>query len=149
MSKFECTFCTSSCSSSASIKRIIVLAAAPSNFDVVLRNHGNAGGDGLNAGFLHGLQDGFISGSLSQDLPVVAIVVQIFPTGFEHDVHQVVLFRRRLGDEDVAFLVEHPRDGSGFGHVAAVLAKDVTDLADGAVTIVGIDVEQYGDATGP
>jgi hypothetical protein len=31
ISKLECTFCTSSCSSSASIRRIIWLAAAPSS----------------------------------------------------------------------------------------------------------------------
>src|SRR5208337_5039882 len=74
---------------------------------------------------------------------------QVFAAMFENDVHQVVLFRRGLGNEDVAFLVEHPRNGPRFGHVAAVFAKDVTNFAHRAVTIVGVDVEQNRDAARP
>src|SRR6185437_2647323 len=36
-----------------------------------------------------------------------------------------------------------------FGHVAAVFAEGVADFADGAVAIVGIDVEQDSDSAGP
>ena len=83
-----------------------------------------------------------------QDFPGLAVVAEIFAAVFEDEVHQVVFLGCGLGNDDVALLVEHPRDGAGFGHVAAVLAEGMSDFADGAVAIVGADVDQYRSASG-
>src|SRR5207302_11513142 len=68
--------------------------------------------------------------------------VQILATGFENDIHQVVLFGGALGDDDVALLMEHPRNSARFGHVSAVLAENMANLTYGAVAVVGVDVKQ-------
>src|SRR4029077_13791530 len=117
--------------------------------DVGVGNHANARRRRLDASPFQGLDHAFIGGSRSQDFPVLAIVNGlILAVRFDDDIHQIVRFGGGLGDDDVAFFVEHIRDGTGRSHVAAVFPEDVTNLADGAVAIVGIDVQQNGDATG-
>ncbi len=48
----------------------------------------------------------------------------------------------------MSFLVEQIRNGAGCGHVASILAKSMANFADRAVAIVGVDLEQNGDAAG-
>src|ERR1700732_4841324 len=84
---------------------------------------------------------------LGQDFPVLAIVVKILASRFEDDVHQVVFLCCAFWNNDVALLVEHPRDCAGFGHVPAVLAETVANFANGSVAIVGVDIEQNRNAT--
>src|ERR1700689_2301340 len=44
--------------------------------------------------------------------------------------------------------MEHVGNRASIRHVAAVLAKDVANLADRAIAVVGIDVEQDRDTAG-
>ncbi len=58
----------------------------------------------------------------------------------------LVFAGRFFGDDDFALAAEHPSDGAGFGHVAAVLAHHVAHFADGAIAIGGDDLNQHADA---
>src|SRR2546426_12154741 len=49
---------------------------------------------------------------------------------------------------DHALALEHPRDGARGAEVASLLLEDVADLGAGAVTVIGQDVDQEGDAPG-
>ena len=51
-----------------------------------------------------------------------------------------------LVDDDVTLLIKHPADRARLTQVAAVLGKDVTNLRDRAVAIVGHRFNQQGDA---
>src|SRR5215472_10348700 len=120
----------------------------PFKLDVILGNHGYGGGSGLDAGFFDGFENSLVRGRVGQNLPVVTIIAHVFRTRVENQGHQVVFLGCDLGHDDVTLLVEHPRNRTGFGHVAAVLAEDVTDFADRAVAIVGVDLRQQGDTAG-
>ena len=76
---------------------------------VSLRKHADFSHLGLDAGGLHRFQHRLVNRGIGQNLPIVAIVLQVVGAGFQDDVHQVVFLGRRLGDEDVALLMEHPR----------------------------------------
>jgi hypothetical protein len=52
-------------------------------------------------------------------------------------------------DEDLALALEHPGDAALFAHVSAVLGESVADIGDGAVAVVGGDVDQDGGAARP
>src|SRR5581483_9386027 len=116
--------------------------------DVVLWDEGNAGRRRSDTGGFHGLEHGLISRRFRDDFPVLAIIAQVFATGFENDVHQIVFFGSGLGNDDVALLMEQVSDSACRGHVSAVLAEDVTDFADRAVAVIGVDIEHYRDAAG-
>src|SRR5215472_9633453 len=120
----------------------------PLELDVVLRNHRHGGGSGLNAGFLDRFENRLVRGGVGQNLPVVTVIAHVLRASVENQGHQVVFFGCDFGHDDVTLLVEHPGDGTGFGHVAAVLAEDVTDFADRAVAVVGVDLRQQGDTAG-
>ena len=126
------------CSSSASIKRIIGARRPAFQLGVVVRNHGHAGRTGRDAGLLHRFQHAFIGGRSQSGFPSFRHRHRfIFAARLEDDVHQIVFLGRRLGNDDVALLVEHLRDRTGCGHVSAVLAEGVTDFADRAIAVVG------------
>src|SRR5215469_12576972 len=116
-------------------------------FDVVLRNVGHTRRRWCDARLLDGFEHALISGRLGRDFPVIAVVVEIFSARLKNNVHQVVLFCSALGNDDVTLLVEHPGNGPGFSHVAAVLAEHMADFADRAVAIVGVDVQQNSDTS--
>src|SRR5215469_41771 len=116
-------------------------------FDVVLRNVGHTRRSWCDARLLDGFEHAFVSGRLGRDFPVIAVVVEILSARLKNNVHQVVLFCSALGNDDVTLLVDHPGNGPGFSHVAAVFAEHVADFADGAVAIVGVDVQQNSDAS--
>src|SRR5579862_13143 len=114
--------------------------------DVILRNHRDAGGCRRDASFLDSFEHGLVSGRSSEHFPTVAIIVQVVGTRFEDDAHKVVFFGGGFRYHDVTLLVKHPGDSARFGHVATVLAEHVTDFADGAVPVVGVDLSEDGDA---
>ncbi len=72
-----------------------------------------------------------------RNLPVLALVGEILGTGFEYDLGELLLVRSCLGNGDDALRGEHPRDRTLGSEVAAVLRKGMTDLADGAILVVG------------
>src|SRR4029079_18436015 len=82
------------------------------------------------------------SGGLGKHFPVVAIVAQILGAGFKNNPHQIIFLGRRLGGDNVTLLVKNSPSRARFRHVAAILAKGVTDFAHGAIAIVGIDIKQ-------
>src|SRR5205823_11014382 len=91
---------------------------------------------------------GFKRRWFGHNFPIVAIVVQVVGTGFEHDVHKIVLTCGTLRNDDVALLVKQVRDGAGRSHVAPVFTKRVANFADSAVAVISVDVEQNGDTAG-
>jgi hypothetical protein len=117
--------------------------------DVVLWNERHARRCRRNACLLHGFEHSFVGRGLSGNFPVVTVVIQVLSTSFKDDIHQVVLFGCALGNDNVALLVEQIRDGAGGSHVAAILAKDVPNFAHGAVAVVGVDIQQNGNAARP
>ena len=75
---------------------------------------GAGGGSGRhwNAGSMptfHCFKNSFKRRRLSQDFPILAVVVQV-AAGFEDNIHQVILLRGSLRNDDVHLLVKHPRN---------------------------------------
>src|SRR6267142_386538 len=111
--------------------------------DVVLRDHRDFrrcwSNSRLRQRFLHLLE----CVGRRRDVPRGAIVFQIFGARFQHEVQQLVFARGFLGNGNFALAVEHPPDGAGFGHVAAVLAHEMAELTDHAVAVGGDDLNQH------
>src|SRR5205085_4912496 len=74
---------------------------------------------------------------ISNYLPIATVIAKIFATVLEHQRHQIILFGRSLGHNDVALLMEHPRHRATFAQVTAILGESVPDLADGAIPVIG------------
>src|ERR1700686_71193 len=79
--------------------------------------------------------------------PTFAIVPKIVGARIQRDGHELVFTGLVLLDEDLTLALEHPGNTAELAQVATVLAKDVTDLAHGAIPIVGGDLHQDGRAT--
>ncbi len=60
--------------------------------------------DAGDARLFHRFEHAIVGGRLGQDFPILPIILQIFATRFENDVHQIVFLGRRLGDEISPFL---------------------------------------------
>src|SRR5213075_395982 len=116
--------------------------------NVVLRNHGDFVHGGRDSGFLDGFEHRFVVVRVGRDLPVFAIIAEVFAAIFQDDVHQVIFLNGRFGNHDVALFVEHPGNSAGFSHVAAIIGKHVAYLANGAVAIIGGDVHQQRHSAG-
>src|ERR1700722_143577 len=99
-------------------------------------------------GGFEGLGDGLEVFGIAEDFPVFAFVGEVFGAGVEDDLGEFVFADGGLGDGDDALLGEHPGDGVGLAEVAAVFGEGVTNLANGAVFVVGEDVDDEGDAAG-
>ncbi len=65
---------------------------------------------------------------------------------FQHDVHHLVFAGLFFGDHDFAFAMEHPADGAGFRHVAAVFAHEVAEFANDAIAIGRDHLDQHANA---
>ena len=99
-------------------------------------------------GGLEGVGDGLEVFGVGENFPVFAFVGEIFGTGIENDLGQLLFAGGGLGDGDDALGGEHPGDGTVGTEVAAVLGKGVADFADGAILVVGEDIDDDGDASG-
>ena len=65
---------------------------------------------GLTFGCFEGVGDGFVVGGGAEDLPGVAFVGEVFGSGVEDDFGDLLFAGGVLGDDDDAFLGEHPGD---------------------------------------
>ncbi len=95
------------------------------------------------------LEHGFVRFGSREDFPVVAVVAEVVAAGIEHQVHELVFGGLVDRNQDLALALEHPGDAALLAHVAAVLGEHVADIADGAVAVVGGDVDQDGGAARP
>src|ERR1700682_3926671 len=111
--------------------------------DVILWDHGDLRGRRGDPRFGQRFLHLFERVGRRHDVPRGAIVFQIFGARFQHEVQQLVFARGLLGHGNFALAVEHPSDGAGFGHVAAVLAHEVAELTDHAVAVGGDDLNQH------
>ena len=122
------------------------LAFLPSSFIRFLGTQAMVGSSaGIPFGFQR-LEHAFVARRVGENFPLIAIVAQVVAAGIEHDAHQLIFGGLLDGNEDLAAPLEHPRDAALLAHVPAVLGERVADFADGAVAIVGRDIDQHGCA---
>jgi hypothetical protein len=76
------------------------------------------------------------------------VALHVVGAGLQRQRQQRILVRLVLVDDDVASLVEHPADAAGLAQMPAVLGKDVTDLGDRSILVVGHDLHEHRRAAG-
>ena len=146
MSKFAETSCTSSFSSSASIRDQLLGRRLLGHLDGRLRDH-------RQLGRLISIPAASIAWRTAEstsrgrgDLEDGAVAVDVVGTALSGGEHQLVLVGRVCVDEHDATPLEQPRDGPGRAQVAAVLGERVPYVRGGAVAVVGQRLDQDRDA---
>src|SRR5690606_16066907 len=103
----------------------------------------------VDAGGLEGPAHADDVAGLRDDLPGVAVVIDLFRAGLEHHLEEGVLLRsRRLGDDDDPLAVEEVRDRARVGEAPTVAGQGRPDLGRGAVAVVGEALDEQGDTAG-
>src|SRR4029077_1841981 len=115
--------------------------------DVILRDHSDFRRFRCNSRFSQCFFYFFQSFRRGHDIPRGAIIFQVVRTSFEHDVQHLVFASGFFGDADFALTAKHPTYRAGFRHVAAVLAHQVSEFTDDAISIGGDNFYEHADAT--
>src|ERR1039457_3314062 len=116
--------------------------------DQVLGDHRDFGLHGWYAGLLNRVQDRVMTLGRGEDGPLIFVAAEVLGAGVESDIHKLIFAGLVLFDHELALTLEHPGNAALFAEVAAILGKDVADFADGAIAVVGGDVDQDGGASG-
>ena len=79
---------------------------------------------------------------------MVAAVLDVRGPALDERLENLVLGRRALQDDDVAFFFEHPRDAPSLAHVSAEFFENLPQLRHGAGAVVRQRLKIEGDASG-
>lgn len=109
------------------------------HFCVVGRQHGDIAGEDRDVCAVDGVAHSCVIFRCGEDLIVAVFAGEIFSAGFESELHELV-FAHWAGffvDGDGALAFKHEADAAIGAEVAAAAVEMVTDIAGGAVFVVG------------